>query len=121
MTNQFRQGDVLLIQVDKIPTGLKSRQDAKTILAFGEVSGHHHRFESGNVLSFYKEGDDSPQISGGSLMLRGSRTDVEFVSLTETTPLVHEEHTAIPVEPGNYRVVRQREFSVLDGIRRVAD
>jgi len=117
----FRQGDVLLIPVRDIPSGFKSRRDAKVILAYGEVSGHHHRFEGKHgVTAFYKEGDDN-SMSGGTT-LRGSRTDVEFISVPKGgADLVHEEHDTIPVSEGDYRIVRQREFSVLEGIRRVAD
>jgi hypothetical protein len=116
----FRQGDVLIIEVPAIPAGYCSRQDSKTILAYGEVSGHHHRFEHGKVTAFYKEGDDLT-IAGGTA-LRGSRTDVEFISVPKGgAELIHEEHDTIPVGEGCYRIVRQREFSVLDGIRRVAD
>lgn len=115
-----RQGDVLLVPVSEIPSGLKSRKDKKTILAYGEVSGHHHRFEGDKVTSFYKEGD-SMTMSGGTA-LRGSRTDVEFISVPKGgADLVHEEHDTISVPAGDYRIVRQREFSVLEGVRRVAD
>lgn len=115
-----RQGDVLLIQVKEIPSGFQSRTDKKTILAYGEVSGHHHRFEGDRVTSFYKEGDDL-RMSGGTA-LRGSRTDVEFISVADGgADLVHEEHDTISVPPGNYKIIRQREFSVLEGVRRVAD
>lgn len=116
----FRQGDVLLVPVSDIPSGLKSRKDAKVILAYGEVSGHHHRFECGNVTAFFKEGDDLT-MAGGT-MLRGSRTDVEYISVPKGgASLIHEEHDAIAVGEGSYRIVRQREYDMMEGARRVAD
>lgn len=116
-----RQGDVLLVKVDKVPAGLKSDNRQKCILAYGEVSGHHHRFEGGKVTAFYKEGDAGEPISGGS-SLRGSATDVAFVSIPkEGASLIHEEHDAIQVAPGIYEVRRQREFDMVAGARRVAD
>ena len=118
----LRQGDVLLISIDTVPAGLKSDQPQKCILAFGEVSGHHHRFEGGSVTAFYKEGDTGEPIGGGSTMLRGSATPVAFIDVPAGgADLVHEEHDAIQVAPGAYRVVRQREFDMMAGVRAVAD
>lgn len=151
-----RQGDVLIVEVPAIPKDLKSRKDQKTILAFGEVSGHHHRFEGGNVTAFYKEGDLGQPISGATA-LRGTRTDVEYISVAPATTrkvpvygmqptsqtyedgspimervqigeadfagadLIHEEHDTVNVPPGSYRIVRQREYDMMQGVRRVAD
>lgn len=116
-----RQGDVLLVPVKSIPDGLKADNRQKCILAYGEVSGHHHRFEGGHVTAFFKEGDVGPAIGGGS-NLRGSATDVVFVSIPKAgASLVHEEHDAIAVAPGIYEVRRQREFDMMAGVRSVAD
>jgi len=118
--SMVRQGDVLLVPVKSIPTDLKSDNRPKCILAYGEVSGHHHRFEGGKVTAFYKEGDAGEPISGG--MLRGSATDVRFISVPKDgAALVHEEHDAIQVAPGTYEVRRQREFDMMAGVRSVAD
>lgn len=117
---QYRQGDVLLVKVDAVPFGLKSRVGGKVILAYGEVSGHHHRFDCGKVTAFYKEGDDSAM--GGGATLRGTRTDVEFISVPKDgAALVHEEHDAINLNEGSYRVIRQREYDMMEGVRRVSD
>lgn len=118
----YRQGDVLLVAVKSIPTDLKSDNRQKCILAYGEVSGHHHRFEGGKVTAFFKEGDVGSPIGGGSSFLRGSATDVVFVSIPKAgASLVHEEHDAIAVAPGIYEVRRQREFDMVAGMRQVAD
>lgn len=120
----MRQGDVLLIPVSAIPFSLKSSTPAKVVLAYGEVSGHHHRFESGNVTAFYKEGDaevGAQPIAGGGT-LRGSATAVEYIKVAVGgSALIHEEHTAIDVPAGDYKIVRQREFDMLAGVRSVAD
>lgn len=119
---QNRQGDVLIVKVDAIPDGFKSRKPEKVILAYGEVTGHHHRFEGGNVTAFYKEPVDGESIVGGGAMLRGTRTDVDFITIhAGGASLVHEEHDAIHHEAGDYKIVRQREFDVMEGVRRVAD
>jgi hypothetical protein len=43
----FRQGDVCLVQVDELPADcdLVPGQAQKIVLAWGEVTGHHHRIE----------------------------------------------------------------------------
>lgn len=122
MTNQMRQGDCLLIPIAALPIEAKPLPATdKVILAHGEVTGHHHRFQGKHgVRSFFKEGDDMG-ISGGTT-LRGGATNVAFIDVPKSgADLVHEEHDAIHVPEGKYRIVRQREFSVLEGVRPVAD
>jgi hypothetical protein len=46
--------------------------------------------------------------------------DRRFLRIVSTSLLTHEEHRAIPLPPGLYRVARQREYSP-DVIRHVAD
>jgi hypothetical protein len=50
-----RQGDVPLV-IAQLPKSAKRIAVGKAILAYGEVTGHHHRFESGAVM--YADGDD---------------------------------------------------------------
>lgn len=117
---QARQGDVLIIPIDKIPAGMRTDTPAKVVLAYGEVTGHHHRFECGKVQAFYKEGDDITISGGGNL--RGTATAVEFISVPKTgASLVHEEHDTVNLTPGSYRIVRQREYDSIEGVRSVTD
>jgi hypothetical protein len=91
----IRQGDVLLIAVEKIPGNSELlARDARNrvVLALGEATGHVHALHESGVQ-----------------MLRAANSD-EFLRVTETALLRHEEHTPISVPPGLYRVVRQREF-----------
>jgi len=96
---QYRHGDLLIIPVDALPAGLKKKKDL--ILAAGEVTGHHHR------------------LSNTAVVLENA-TELYFEAKKETT-LTHEEHGPLVFKPGNYRVIRQREFSPEYGERRVAD
>lgn len=91
---QFRQGDVLLVRVDSVPadTVNERRRGKRLILADGEATGHAHAIESDTARLVTDRG--------------GSR----FLVLADTESLVHEEHATIVLEPGNYRVVRQREY-----------
>jgi hypothetical protein len=91
-----RQGDVLLVEVDdELPHGcvIADFDDGYVILARGEATGHAHRIES-PAAALYRAPD-------GAWYLRAD----------ESTALVHEEHDPIPVPPGTYRVVRQREYA----------
>jgi hypothetical protein len=98
-----RQGDVLLIPVDKI-TG-KKQPDKKVVLALGEVTGHHHRFEEGFGVKLFR--DDG---AGGG----------QSIIVEKHAELVHEEHGTIAVVPGKYRQAFQVEYTPA-AIQRVAD
>lgn len=109
----YRQGDVLLVKVSGIFTkGLP--KDAKDItpkdrivLAYGEVTGHAH--------AVYP--DEKTKTIPAKLWDAGAE---RFLQVMEKTSLKHEEHTAVPLDPGVYRVVRQREYAP-EAPRMVAD
>lgn len=104
----YRQGDVLLLQIDAIPTEASACNVAgDVILAYGEVTGHAHRLAPENVKPFAKGGVWSP-------------TAERFIQAAEGATLTHEEHGAIALAPGNYRIIQQREYSPQE-IRNVAD
>ena len=100
----YRQGDVLLVQVDVIP---KTAAKKDNIIARGETTGHCHQFfdAAAVVVSF------------------DAATDQQFVHVSGQRPadLVHEEHNTIHVQPGKYAVRVQREYTMLDDVRQVAD
>jgi hypothetical protein len=100
----LRQGDVMLVKVAEIPAEVKpvAREQGLVILAHGEVTGHHHSFSSGSVALL--------EAPGGE----------RFVTAKRPSVLRHQEHGSITLPPGNYRVVRQREYSP-EAIRNVAD
>lgn len=96
---QKRQGDILIVSIDSIPLDAKSRKSL--VLAEGEVTGHLHELDSGEVYE-----------KDGVLYFR--------VSDEKLSTLLHPEHKAITFEPGTYKVVRQREYQP-SGWRRVRD
>ncbi len=103
---QIRQGDVLLVKVRRQSlTEAKPmpRDRGRIVLAYGEVTGHAHAIDAA-LAELFEEKD-------GQLYLKISGTDAE---------LRHEEHGAIAIPPGTYRVVRQVEYTPQE-IRRVAD
>jgi hypothetical protein len=91
----IRQGDVLLVPVSEVPMGSSvRRRDGRLVLATGELSGHAHvvRDEHAELVT--------------SQWARELFLLVHGVAAT----LTHEEHSALTVPPGSYRVIRQREY-----------
>ncbi len=103
MKKMYRQGDVLLERVNKIPTGLRlQKASGRIILAHGEVTGHHHSIDA-DAADWWK-GDGNEQ----------------YVEVKMPAEVVHQEHGAISILPGKYKVRRQREYAP-GTIRNVAD
>lgn len=94
----FRQGDVLITRIARLPERLNEHQ-SKIILA-GEVTGHAHRLVQGRVL----------EDARGAL----------FLEVLQHTQVVHEEHRPLTLEPGSYQIIRQREYTP-EAIREVVD
>ena len=108
---QYRQGDVLIERVESIPKDAKKRkrEEGLVILARGEATGHHHSFGSRRV-SMYAVADEYERLGSGFVEIK-----------TQGGALLrHQEHAPIDVPAGNYRVIRQREYSPED-LRLVAD
>lgn len=93
----FRQGDVLVVPTENIPESVEivAPENGRLIVARGEATGHHHSFPHNRGATLFR--DDS---HGGSM----------FVTTTETVLLEHQEHTALPLLPGKYKIVIQRIF-----------
>jgi hypothetical protein len=101
-----RQGDVLVIAVDGIPAdaALVVRDGGRVVLAYGEVTGHAHAIRA-REASLLELGPD------------------RYLRVSAPVTLEHEEHAAIGLPPGTYRVVIQREYvpGPVPASRRVAD
>ncbi len=104
----FRQGDVLLVQVQKIPADATAcKVDGDIILAYGEVTGHAHRLDARTVKPLAKGGVWEPSAE-------------RFIPALEGAVVRQEEHGDIAIPKGNYRVVQQVEYTP-GQIRNVAD
>lgn len=89
----YRQGDVLLMAVHDNPQGKPlPRENGRVILAHGEATGHAHALVEPDA-NLYQYGDDL------------------LLTLPTGGNLVHDEHNTIVLPPGNYMVVRQREYT----------
>ena len=94
----YRHGDLLIVK-SKVPTGATIVKDS--VLAYGEVTGHAHRVTGATVLS---------------------RADVCYIDAPNGATVVHEEHNTITLPPGEWEVIRQREFDPYERTaRQVAD
>ena len=92
MEIEYRQGDVFLIKVDKLPAQARlSPPKPRIILAYGEATGHTHA------------------VSGLLASLHCTERE-DYLVVDTLAQLVHEEHDTISVPKGTYRVVRQREY-----------
>jgi len=96
---KIRHGDVLIETVESIPESklLKGRKE----LAFGEVTGHAHRVDVGELF----------ETKDGQLYLR----------VDKLAKLSHEEHKTITLDPGCYKVTIKRQYLPDGGWERVAD
>ena len=94
----FRQGDVLIIPIANLPAKLQKvpRENGRAVLAHGEVTGHAHAIKDQRAALF-----------------RDPKLAAIFMHVSGDSPvaLEHDEHDTVQVPPGNYRIVRQREYS----------
>jgi len=115
-TVHFRQGDVYLsrIPISVTPGALIPHEDRGVVLAHGEVTGHAHVLEDPSKVQLFKLPAellaDIPDAANGRLL-----------RVLEPTGLVHEEHSRIALEPGDYYVGIQIEWDEMKEWRRVAD
>ena len=91
LTKKLRQGDVLLIPVDKVPSTAKKSSDP--VLVMGEVTGHAHRASS--QVQVFRDPLGQTFIEGPG-------------------ELTHEEHKTIQIPSGFFEVRRQREYNPIE-------
>jgi hypothetical protein len=103
----FRQGDVLIVPIAKLPAGLEpvEREHGRFVLAHGEVTGHAHAIRDKRAALF-----------------RDPKLAAIFMHVSGDGPVAldHQEHDTIHIPPGDYQIIRQREYTP-DAIRNVAD
>lgn len=96
----YRQGDLLIVRASQpVPRTQNARPIADGIIERGEATGHAHRL-----------------VDGEAWQDRGDT----FIRSSGLAALSHDEHETIILPEGEYRVVRQREFTA-EGDRVVRD
>ena len=95
----MRHGDVVLLEVDEIPSGL--REDKEKILARGEATGHHHK------------------VLDGAVVMRGFNDECYLDVQKKVAKIVHQEHgdqvghltyRFKDIPEGRYKVIIKREY-----------
>jgi hypothetical protein len=117
----YRQGDVLIERVDEsTETVVKAKNieldtqkgSPRVVFAYGEVTGHAHAIAYEESMDWFEaEGQDTVTDAGGT---------VGYLRLVDAAELRHEEHSPINLDPGLWKVTRQREYTP-ERIRSVAD
>lgn len=118
MAKMFRQGDVLIEEIETLPRGESSevpREGGRVILAHGEVTGHAHALtDPSAVLMSFKLPMPAP-VGGVTLT-----TEERVLKVGKLSTLSHEEHGPIDLPPGKYRITIQRQWEP-NGFRNVVD
>lgn len=97
MTTSYRQGDILLTYDGAEAGECWESATGPLVLATGEKSGHAHVL-NGSEMAFHA----------------GFREGISGVWLPGGGTLTHDEHGAITLPVGRYRVIRQRQYSYED-------
>lgn len=104
---KIQQGDVVMKAIQEFPQGERILDDQmkSKILAYGEVTGHAHRFaDAENAVETFRI------------------LNVIYMNVKKPTMLTHEEHKPIEVPPGKYEIGIVRETDHMAGVtRQVAD
>jgi hypothetical protein len=95
----IRQGDVCLVRVRAIPKDAIEQPTVgtKLILAFGEATGHHHRFEF--------------MDTSHNIKLYAGAGGVRYLDVSAPSDLLHEEHTTAKVPAGKWLLPQQTEYT----------
>ena len=101
----MRQGDVLIVEVTEIPQEAKKTQEGTVILAYGEVTGHHHTVYADKKTLKVRE-------VGG----------ITYIALTIPAPLKHQEHKTLEIPMGIWKMSMEVEYDPFSKkMRKVVD
>lgn len=131
---QVRQGDVLLIKIEKLPECLEIIEpiDSLNLLALGEVSGHAHQVKAedsifyaanDNIISLaMKSGMNEPRNIVGALKVISNKAVLwHGTPKKSATEPSDPDHDPVDLPAGDYLVCLPREYSDENEFVRVAD
>ena len=106
---QAAQGDFLITRVDALPAAAKSvrAEEGVAVIAHSET-GHHHVVDAGTATLYRL-----PEEIYEAFLVVDRPAVIEHRRTRDT-------HEALKIEPGLYRINRQREY-VAEGYRMAAD
>ena len=110
ITKSAHQGDIYLKRVAKLPKHVEeiSKDNGKTVIAYGEQTGHHHAFIADNVR-LLAANDNKKQ---GGVANDSHNQSRRFVVISDyPATLFHEEHGQEEFAPGTYEIFRAREWT----------
>ncbi len=95
----IRQGDVALVRVKAIPKDAieQPATGRKLVLALGEATGHHHRFEF--------------QDTSHNVKLYVAHGGARYIHVEAPSDLLHEEHSTASVPVGKWLLPQQVEYT----------
>lgn len=100
----YRQGDFVFVRVNEAPPQdaiAEKRTNGKTIVGYGEATGHHHAIAS----------------RGAKIVAVG---DMRWIVASEPVEITHQEHHVITLPAGVWTVVQERTYHA-GNIQRVVD
>ena len=107
------QGDLLLIRVDALPDGLQRVDPERDVIVVGHSeTGHHHVIDAG-AAELYEHTGPLPDSILECFVVVGREAELRHLREFDT-------HEPIRLEPGIYKVRRQREHTP-EGWRRAQD
>lgn len=101
MRELYAQGDLLIERVSDISGRPAPTPETSVVLAEGELTGHSHR-AFGNI-AFFRDDALARDIPRGLYL--GHLTVADAIARVD-----HQEHAALDLPQGTYRVRRQREL-----------
>lgn len=124
----IRQGDVLLVKIDKLPAGAKPMEPEngrRFVLAHGEVTGHTHAiYEYEEAISAADLAEDAINKAKKVRYAQMYEANGEWylvVADGKSVQMKHEEHTAATIPAGVYFCPVQVQANSQNMIRKVAD
>lgn len=102
-TKMWRQGDLLIQEIQMIPEKAKGKKQKSLTILASKLSGHAHRFAEKKTCRIFRSAEDW-------------YIDV----FAESANLIHPEHGTIELPTGCYRIWRQREYT-REGTRYILD
>lgn len=106
---QFWQGDLLLVKIEKLPRDIKKVNTR--ILALGESTNHAHRLDGGQVC-VYEQSDKWRRNFAPTIIVE----IIDPATLVHVNVMTEEpaDHAAVELPVGIYQVIRQIEVDPFD-------
>lgn len=107
----YRQGDIMLQRIEPEDAAVDydldegseiARENGKLVIALGEVTGHSHVVEMPAVKMIAAPNRNDKQ--------KQKELD-RFLISEQPFAMTHDEHAAVHVPAGLYRIVRQQEYA----------